>query len=341
MFTQMKCARSAPATHIFVPRFFSMDTEVSRWLSSISCGLDLKPLAKEFEDRGFTTKQSLKYVESSDLDIFFPSPLKLSYAHKKILLKEIEQLSNQDNAQAPISTLPTAGTSYAQVPSTSQGNSSKLSEPSSSFLAKKDESFSDEVQFLQTRIASAKQEHTRLQQQASEYDEAAPKRGKTCSNCHLPGHDRRQCKNPTCSGISQCNIQSKHPEIKAEITELQGLIKDLEKRSEKSKTELLNFKAAREKASNSFFAIMRPRLKKSNAMKYAGTDRLLLDRDLLTLKKALNNKVPVNEYDDWQLPLIIEQFSRRNIAPFQAGSLATEDGLKSFSSRKLTFPPLH
>lgn len=76
-------------------------------------------------------------------------------------------------------------------------------------------------------------------------------------------------------------------------------------------------------------------------MKYAGTDRLLLDHDLLTLKKALNNKVPVNEYDDWQLPLIIEQFSRRNITPFQVGSLATEDGLKSFSSRKLTFPPLH
>ncbi|KAJ7371954.1 hypothetical protein OS493_022055 [Desmophyllum pertusum] len=118
-----------------------MDTEVSRWLSSISCGLDLKPLAKEFEDRGFTTKQSLKYVESSDLDIFFPSPLKLSYAHKKILLKEIEQLSNQDNAQAPISTLPTAGTSYAHVSSTSQGNSSKLSEPSEVSLQRKMKAF--------------------------------------------------------------------------------------------------------------------------------------------------------------------------------------------------------
>ena len=54
--------------------------------------------------------------------------------------------------------------------------------------------------------------------------------------------------------------KSKHPEIKAEIAELQGLIKDLEKRSEKSKSEFMNFKEAREKASNSLFAIMRPRL---------------------------------------------------------------------------------
>lgn len=57
------------------------------------------------------------------------------------------------------------------------------------------------------------------------------------------------------------------------MAELQGLIKDLEKREQKSKNDILSFKAAREKASNSFFAVMRPRLKKQNAMKYAGTDR--------------------------------------------------------------------
>ena len=41
---------------------------------------------KEFEDRGsdiFTTKESMKYVDSSDLDVFFPSQLKvIMHAYK-------------------------------------------------------------------------------------------------------------------------------------------------------------------------------------------------------------------------------------------------------------------
>ena len=64
--------------HFAVNTFPVMESEVSRWLSSISCGFDLKHLAKDFEDRGFTTKASLKYVESSDLNVLFPSLLKLS-----------------------------------------------------------------------------------------------------------------------------------------------------------------------------------------------------------------------------------------------------------------------
>lgn len=89
-----------------------------------------------------------------------------------------------------------------------------------------------------------------------------------------------------------------------------------------------------------FFAIMRPRLRKSNPMKYVGTDRLLLDRDLMTLKKALNNKIPVGEENDWRLQFIIEEFRRRNIVPFELtpGSLTSQDVLKSTSSPRLAFP---
>jgi hypothetical protein len=75
-------------------------SEVSRWLSSISCGLDFTHLANDFEERGFTTKLSLKYVESSDLDAFFPSPRKLSYTQKKILLTEIQKLPAKGAVQA-------------------------------------------------------------------------------------------------------------------------------------------------------------------------------------------------------------------------------------------------
>lgn len=329
-----------------------MESEVSRWLASISCGLELKSLAKEFEDRGFTTKESMKYVDSCDLDVFFPSPLKLCYAKKKILLKEISMLSTQlDPSKSTVNPPYTHQVPLQAGPTSSQATSSTTSSSnqgqSNGFLATKQENMTDEIQFLETRISSAKIEYIRLLQEAEKYDEAAPKKARTCTNCHQPGHQKRQCNKPSCPGICHCNLQSKHPEFKSEMTELQSLIKELEKKSSKSKDEFLNFKAAREKASNSFFAIMRPRLKKCNAMKYAGTDRLYLDRDLLTLKKALENKVPLDENSDWKLPFMIEEYKRRSVAPLHVDNLVTTvaanmsqlDGgtPKSTSSRKLSY----
>ena len=43
-------------------------------------------------------------------------------------------------------------------------------------------------------------------------------------------------------------------------------------------------------------------------MKYSGIDRIVLDHDLLTLRKALCNKIPINENEDWKLPMIIEGY---------------------------------
>ena len=61
-------------------------------------------------------------------------------------------------------------------------------------------------------------------------------------------------------------------------------------------------------------------------------------------KKALNNKIPVGEENDWKLPLIIEEFARRNIQPLQLApavapgseTLAHDDS-KRTSSRRLDF----
>ena len=77
-------------------------TEGSKWLAEISCGLNLSDLSSEFEGRGFVTKESLKYIDASDLDVFFP------------LLKEIANIStNAEPLQVPTS---------SQLPSTSQGD---------------------------------------------------------------------------------------------------------------------------------------------------------------------------------------------------------------------------
>ena len=72
--------------------------------------------------------------------------------------------------------------------------------------------------------------------------------------------------------------------------------------------------SARERAKTSFFAVMRPRLKAQNLLKYGIGKRMQLDRHLLILQRALNNKVPDwPESQDWKLPLIIDQFQNSQL----------------------------
>ena len=52
----------------------------------------------------------------------------------------------------------------------------------------------------------------------------------------------------------------------------------------------------------------------TNISKYASGKRLHLDRDLLALQRALNNRVPEwGVEDDWQLPQILEQFQNSQL----------------------------
>ena len=76
-------------------RIESGESEVYRWLSSISQGLNLQRLALEFERRGFRTKHSLKYTAQNDLDIIINSPDKMLLAERRILEKELEEIRNR------------------------------------------------------------------------------------------------------------------------------------------------------------------------------------------------------------------------------------------------------
>ena len=42
-------------------------------------------------------------------------------------------------------------------------------------------------------------------------------------------------------------------------------------------------------------------------------DRSALDKDLLIRKKALDNKIPLNEDADWELAYIIECYKQTNV----------------------------
>ena len=117
--------------------------------------------------------------------------------------------------------------------------------------------------------------------------------------------------NHPCTDVNLCKLKDKHPELQNAIRTLQRDLKELEQKYEKAKNDNDVFVAARQRAKSSFFAVMRPRLKCQNPAKYL--DRGALDRDLMVLQRALQNKVPVDEGLDWRLPGIIEEYKRGNV----------------------------
>ena len=53
---------------------------------------------------------------------------------------------------------------------------------------------------------------------------------------------------------------------------------------------------------------MRPRLRRQNEGRYV--DRFSSDKDLILLKKILNNKIPIDTSRDWEMPFLIERYRR-------------------------------
>ncbi|XP_015762055.1 PREDICTED: uncharacterized protein LOC107341151 [Acropora digitifera] len=170
----------------------------------------------------------------------------------------------------------------------------------------------ENVQLKKILLSSAEEE---LRKATRENDALTPLsaiRSRICGNCHKSGHTRPRCTSPPCNSHDACGLRDKHPELKEKMSGLQKEIKQLQQEHSDAESKLKAFCESRKKASTSFFAVMRPRLKARNLIKYS--DRVSLDRDLLILEKALTGKVP--EFDmseDWQLPVLIEQYRNRNV----------------------------
>ena len=74
------------------------------------------------------------------------------------------------------------------------------------------------------------------------------------------------------------------------VNKLQREIKSLESQAAEEEENIKRLASARERAKTSFFAVMRPRLKAQNLLKYGTGKRMQLDRDLLILQRALKIK---------------------------------------------------
>ena len=289
-------------------------SEVCQWLCSISNELELERLAGEFESRGFRTVDSLKYIKSSDLDVLFPSPHKLMMAEKRIIESEIEKVKSLKSGQLPSRELFPAlprQVSYDQTPtftSPSAANvvflnntsinktfrlTTKTSEEAElgevtepqvstrpvSYLKRREDDLKYDSDLLAAQIQSANQAMEMKTREFENYGSGSNERKKLCSACHQPGHDKNKCRNAPCKGIDFCYNRDKHPEFRVEIQDLKKVVKELEKKQGKAKSEFYVFKAARERAANSFFSVMRPPLRNQNYIKYV--DRSALDKDLL------------------------------------------------------------
>ena len=190
----------------------------------------------------------------------------------------------------------------------------KISTPGTSYLNRREEDLKEDNGLPAAQIQSANDLSEMKTRAYENYGSSSSERQKLCSVCHLSGHQKNKCKNTACKGVEFCRNRDKHPELRAEIQDLKKVVKELEKKQEKAKSDFDVFKAARERAASSFFGVMRPRLKRQNHIKYV--DRSALDKELMILKKALGNKIPLSEASDWELPYIVERCKRANVDIF-------------------------
>lgn len=204
------------------------------------------------------------------------------------------------------------------TPQQQQDNSSLSStKTSQSPLDAQKQELQENLQLLKVQLASAKDEIQKLNDEQKQYQSLNQIRGRLCNNCHTPGHTKTTCCSAPCTDITQCKIKEKHPESRSRITQLQREVKSLESKVAEEETHYKTYVSARERAKSSFFAILRPRLKAQNPLKYGSGNRLRLDHDLLVLQRALNNKVPEwNESEDWRLPMVIEQFENSTVKTY-------------------------
>ena len=286
-------------------------SEVKQWLMSIGIP-GIERLADEFESRGFLTRKSLQYLQDGDLDYIFSSSKSLLLAEKRALDHELRQLKLK--SQEPGSTahlMPKQLQFSSNEPQIwpAEGETAKAASNSNSTtirkihspLYRRKQELVENVSFLEAQISSAEDHLAKLKGENDLLQTVS--RGRICSHCHQSGHNRNNCRGIACDSHTKCKLKDKHPELGKSISETQKKLTVLRKNKETAKQSLEQFMLQLQRLRGNFFAVMRPGLKRLNPVKYL--NRQELDKDLLYLHKALENKVPP-ESEDWRLPYLID-----------------------------------
>ena len=130
----------------------------------------------------------------------------------------------------------------------------------------------ENVSFLEAQISSAEDHLAKLK---GEHDLLQTvSRGRICSHCHQSGHNWNNCRGIACDSHNKCKLKDKHPELGKSISETQKMLTVLRKNKETAKQSLEQFMLQLQRSCGNFFAVMRPRLKRLNPVKYLNHQEL-------------------------------------------------------------------
>lgn len=270
-------------------------SEIKQWLEAMGIA-GIERLTEAFEAQGFSTRKSLKYLDEADLDYLFSSPKKLRLAEKRAITQELQQLKRQlfsDVDKSPTSAPTGTPLTVADSP-----------------LERRKMELVENVSFLQAQASSAEEYLSQMRRENDSLQIVT--RGRVCGHCHQSGHNKNTCRGLQCDSHLKCRIKDKHPEVAKSLNETQKMVETLKKNLETAKQTLEQFTLQMQRSRGSFFAVMRPRLKRLNPIKYL--KRQDLDKDLMHLQRILENKIPP-ESEDWRLPHLIESSQRGVLSP--------------------------
>ena len=246
------------------------------------------------------------------------SPKRLLLAEKRAISKELQQLKRAEVVESgtirPRKSLHFSESSH--TPTCSGLTSINAGDQCDLPLERCKRELVENVSFLEVQIASA-QEHLRKLKEGEDSLKTVPSCGRVCSHCHQVGHNRSGCRGKACDSHLHYALKDKHPELMKSVSEAQNMVVTLTKNWQTAKHPLEQFMLQIQRSRGSFFAVMRPRLKRLNPIKYL--NRQYLDKDLIYLHKALDNKIP-DESEDWRLLHLIDSKKAMIYSPLSTGN---------------------
>ena len=275
-------------------------SEVKEWLAAMGIA-GIERLSEVFEAQGFSSRKSLQYLDEADLDYMFLSPKKLRLAEKRGITQEQQQLKRtMFNGDKEINQTASPANGPTETPPTAVD----------SLLERRKMELVENVSFLEAQVSSAQEYLSQLRRENDSPQTVT--RGRVCGHCHQSGHNKNKRRGVQCDSYKKCRIKDKHPEVAKSLSETQKTVETLKKNLQTAKQALEQFTLQMQRSRGSFFAVMRPRLKRLNPIKYL--KRQDLDKDLMYLQRILKNKIQL-ESDDWRLPHLIEGSQRGVFSP--------------------------
>ncbi len=167
----------------------------------------------------------------------------------------------------------------------------------------------DHVQQLQDELVAVNVQLEEIKRPVIEPPQLGQYKSIVCGKCHIRGHraegnrHNAACTSDVCTSYYTCGQNKKHPEHFEQIRNLTKRQKQLNSEIETLTTDKRSLEAFQSKSVSVFVTTVTPRLLKAFPERYNTTTtsgKILLQKDLATLRIACNNKIPSPSTDERQ-----------------------------------------